>query len=248
MSLARWLPFWLRHLLPLTRQHGELRAQQQRCREALAALFGKLPPDVIDELALPSYTHRNCFMRYTFWERLAVALEWVDGLTPAPAVLMDFGSGVGLLLPPLARRGLRVLACDIYPEVTAAAVRHFGIHSVEVLDAREGLDTVPPRSVDAILALDVLEHVENLDALAAEFARVLRPPGRLLCSLPTENVFYRLGRRLAGFSGAYHLRKPQDVLHSLTTCFTARRIARLYPMLPLFDFFEARLRATDDDT
>jgi hypothetical protein len=33
---------------------------------------------------------------------------------------------------------------------------------------------------------------------------MLKPGGRLLVSLPTENALYRLGRRIAGFSGHYH--------------------------------------------
>ena len=59
-------------------------------------------------------------------------------------------------------------------------------------------------SVDAIVAAEVLEHVEPLAPVLARFHTWLRPGGQLLVSLPTENRLYRLGRRLAGFSGHYH--------------------------------------------
>ena len=36
------------------------------------------------------------------------------------------------------------------------------------------------------------------------FRERLKPDGLLLVSLPTENMLYRLGRRLAGFEGHYH--------------------------------------------
>jgi 2-polyprenyl-3-methyl-5-hydroxy-6-metoxy-1,4-benzoquinol methylase len=115
----------------------------------------------------------------------------------------------------------------------------FGVKDAEVIDARAGLAEVRPASVDVILALDVLEHVDDVRAVAARFREMMSPTGRLLCSLPTENALYRLGRRLAGFSGAYHLREPRAVVRDLTTVFRVKRVARLYPFLPFFDFYEA---------
>ena len=234
------LPFGIRHLLGLTSQHRELLALSPYVELTTARLRRELPREVVDELALPSYTHSNPLMRHLFWERLAVALEWLDRLTPAPSILLDFGCGIGLLFPALERRGIRILGCDIHPHATAAGVDSFDVSNVQILDAREGFESLADESVDAILALDVLEHVDNVSSLVAEFRRLLGPQGRLLCSLPTENVLYRMGRRLAGFSGAYHVHDPQDAVKKLRACLEVRRIGRLYSFAPLFDFFEAR--------
>jgi 2-polyprenyl-3-methyl-5-hydroxy-6-metoxy-1,4-benzoquinol methylase len=145
-----------------------------------------------------------------------------------------------VLLPALVRRQLHVLACDIHPEATAAGAESFGLRGVHIFDARQGLASVADQSVSAILALDVLEHVPDVALLAAEFRRLLTPQGRLLCSLPTENLPYRLGRRLAGFSGAYHVQEgPREAVQGLTTHLKVRRIGQLYPFAPLFGFFEA---------
>lgn len=232
------LPFGLRHLFPVTKQHREICAYQPQFHEVLRKVRAGLPAGVVDELAVPSYTHKNWLMRYLFHERLAVALEWMDSLATPPSVVMDFGCGVCLLFPALRRRAVRLMGCDIHPEVASAALRFFGIRDVEILDAREGLGTLTAASVDVILALDVLEHVDDVKSLAGEFRRVLQPHGRLLCSLPTENAFYQVGRRLAGFSGAYHVRQPRDVVRDLGTCLSLRQVGRLYPFLPLFEFFE----------
>ena len=59
-----------------------------------------------------------------------------------------------------------------------------------------------------ILALSALEHFEDLDGIVKEMARVIRPGGFVLYLAPTENRFYRLGRRLCGYV------KPQDHHHS----------------------------------
>lgn len=232
------LPFSIRHLFGLTTQYRELRPLSGRLDCVAARLRRELSPNVVDELAIPSYTHRNPLMRHLFWERLAVALEWLDRSRPASSVVLDFGSGIGVLFPALKRRKMRIVACDIHPEATATGAEFFGVSEVQIMDARAGFASLADGSVDAILALDVLEHVPEVASLAAEFRRLLGSEGRLLCSLPTENALYRIGRRLAGFSGAYHVHDPHQAVEELSTCFRIRRVGRLYPFAPLFDFFE----------
>ena len=50
----------------------------------------------------------------------------------------------------------------------------------------------------------MLEHILELDKLAAEMKRLLAPGGELLASAPSENRFYELGRKLVGYT------KPWD--------------------------------------
>lgn len=238
MRLLWTIGFVARHLLPVTRQSRELRADRQHLSALLRAVASQLPEDVVAELAIPSYTHRNPLMRFLVWERLACALEWLDTLPEAPRVVLDFGCGVGPLFRGFARRGLRVIGCDVHADVARAAARWAGCENIEVVDAATGIASIPDGCADAALALEVLEHVEDLAGLATEFRRILTRRGRLLCSLPTENLLYRAGRRLAGFSGNYHVRRTAEIIPALAKDFRATRIARLYPGLPLYDFFE----------
>jgi SAM-dependent methyltransferase len=234
-------PFQVRHLLPLTRQRRELAADERRFRLALPAIRRRLADDVVDETALPSYSHRNPLMRYLFWERLAVALEWIDGLDPCPSSILDFGCGMGLLFPALERRGISVLAFDIHPEVPTTGVELLGAQGVRVLDRENGLVPLADGSVGAILVLDVLEHVADARPLSKQFRRVLDQKGRLLCSLPTENWLYGIGRRLAGFSGSYHVHDPRGAAEQLGSHLHVRKRWRLYSFAPFFDFFEAHV-------
>ena len=91
--------------------------------------------------------------------------------------------------------------------------------------------------MDLILALDVLEHVDDLPKVLQDMARLLKPQGLLLVSGPTENWMYRLGRsigqRFAGpeFSGHYHHRNIYDVQGELAKLFTVKIVRRLvYPL------------------
>lgn len=240
MRFASRLPFWLRHLLALTPQSAELRVQRPDAVKRLIGLRQQLPTDVANEFAIPAFTHPNPVMRWLSWERLAVALEWLDDAAANPATVMDFGCGTGLLFQALSRRGHRVLACDLRPDVVEAAIAPLRISGVTVLDAGSDLDNLEAGSVDVILALEVLEHVENVPTLAASFRRLLRSGGVLLCSLPTESLLYRAGRQLAGFSGSYHRQGIVEVISGLQTCFTTKLVARLFPFFPLYHFFECR--------
>jgi hypothetical protein len=58
--------------------------------------------------------------------------------------------------------------------VDARGIRHEDVTALSFAD----------RSFDALLSFDVLEHVPNYRAGLVEFARVLRPGGRLLLSVP----------------------------------------------------------------
>ena len=60
---------------------------------------------------------------------------------------------------------------------------------------------------DTIFALDVLEHIPDLEKVSVKLKELIGDFGQLIISGPTENTFYHLGRRLAGFSGHYHVRK-----------------------------------------
>jgi len=102
--------------------------------------------------------------------------------------------------------------------------------------------TIPHNSLQLILALDVLEHVEDLQKTLADLALLLAPGGILLVSGPTENLLYRLGRRIAGFSGHYHLRNIQDVMDELQQLFSVKIVRRLVYPLTFFCILEARKR------
>lgn len=90
---------------------------------------------------------------------------------------LDIGAGHGWYSRTLADRGLHVIATDLAhrfddPRVTWVKS-----------DLEQPLDW-PAQRFDTVLAWDILEHVTAEAQLLEEIARVLRPGGHLLMSVP----------------------------------------------------------------
>ena len=167
----------------------------------------ELPAEQRDEMAIPSYLHRNPAMRWMAWRRvevLAARLRRVARAAP-PATVLDFGCGAGVLFEEASRLADRVIGVDIVLDAARMTVEALGLDKVELISPAGAAAAIAPGSVDVLLAGEVLEHLEDdLEPTLARFRSWLAPGGRLLVSLPTESRLYRLGRRLAGFHGHYH--------------------------------------------
>ncbi|HTZ76859.1 MAG TPA: bifunctional 2-polyprenyl-6-hydroxyphenol methylase/3-demethylubiquinol 3-O-methyltransferase UbiG [Stellaceae bacterium] len=106
-------------------------------------------------------------------------------LTPFEGLrLLDIGCGGGLIAEPLARLGATVTAIDA-AEANIAVARAHATTSGLRIDYRvapaEELAAAGER-YDAVLALEVVEHVADLDAFLAAAAALIRPGGIFLGS------------------------------------------------------------------
>ncbi|QXJ23759.1 methyltransferase domain-containing protein [Actinomadura graeca] len=114
-------------------------------------------------------------------ERRAVLSEELLRFS-SPGDAVDIGAGAGGNSRELVAHGWQATAIDLSPDAVALA-RAQGVEAYEG-DAR--YLPLPPSRFDLALALDVLEHIEDDARAAEEIARVLRPGGTLLLSVPSD--------------------------------------------------------------
>ncbi len=223
---------------------AEFSAYKSKVRAVIRDILASAPKGSLDEAAFPAYSHPVPFVNWLFWQRLHKVMNYLENDAPYDRVL-DFGCGSGVLLPFLGKVAEQVVAVDIdlnpFQRMKACIdfPTNLEVHEIRALP----LDRLPAASFDVITALDVLEHVEDLTTTLAGLLRLLKPGGRLVVSGPTENLFYQIGRRLAGpeYSGDYHERGIAEIKSKLVLLARLEQIAILYWPVPLFDLFAVRV-------
>jgi 2-polyprenyl-3-methyl-5-hydroxy-6-metoxy-1,4-benzoquinol methylase len=156
---------------------------------------------------------------------------------------VDFGCGSGVMSHLLAQMGHEVIAVDLDFAPLERVRRHVDFppsitfHNKDLAELQ-----LPAESVDAIVALDVLEHIHDFESYLALFLRILKPGGRIIVSGPTENWLYKLGRKLAGkqFSGDYHETNIAAIRAAFARQLNVKMHARLIWPFTLFEIFSVQ--------
>jgi SAM-dependent methyltransferase len=107
--------------------------------------------------------------------RAAAAEPWIE----RGARVLDVGCHRGELLTRLrARIGPSVGLDPVTPVKTDPPIRL-------IADRFPPAEPLPAGSFDVVVLLATLEHIADKDAVAAECARVLRPTGRVVATVPS---------------------------------------------------------------
>lgn len=192
-------------------------------------------PHIWDEQALPSYTHSVSVVSYVFWKRVKLSLKQ----RPTGSQVLDYGCGVGALVPFLSAGYKNVIAYDI-DQRTLLKCRELcnklDIKNVEFIDSISRLNSIDDGSLDTIFALDVLEHIEKLDELVKFFHLKLKPNGCIIVSSPTENWIYKFMRKFGGkgYEGHFHFQAAKEVENALSEKFNIKLVNRIFPVLTFF--------------
>lgn len=126
----------------------------------------------------------------------ALKVKYILDHLPATGDVLEVGSGDGKILRTLAaqRPALHLHGCDIRAWENPPDGIQFRQTAGRDIPYEDG-------SFDAVLVVDVLEHVDDPAHLISEIARVLRPGGRFVGFVPVEGErrsLYTLFRALLG--------------------------------------------------
>ena len=122
-------------------------------------------------------------------------LSWMDKQFDwADQAVLDLGCAGGFMAEALADRGARVTGIDPATEAIEAARAHAREHN-HAIDYDVGVGEslpYPDARYDAVVCVDVLEHVQDLGQVLAEVYRVLKPGGHFLFDTINRNALARL--------------------------------------------------------
>jgi len=116
-------------------------------------------------------------------ERILRLLEMFSAPRGAPRRVLDVGCGTGGFLEAAARSGA-VVGMDHEP-LALALCRRRGLRGLIQHDVAALPWPVRDAAFDVVTALDVVEHVDDDAGCVAEMARVLKPGGVAVISVPS---------------------------------------------------------------
>ncbi len=112
--------------------------------------------------------------------------------------LLDIPAGEGIVAQRLKNMGFDVVCADLYPDI-------FRLAGVEIKSAN--LNSKLPYeddSLDYVVCVAGIEHIENSANAIREFARILRQNGQLVVSIPNiQNIEERLKWLVYGYTSHY---------------------------------------------
>lgn len=122
---------------------------------------------------------------YEHWHRYVMVSAWVKG-----KVVLDAACGEGYGSAFLAEHAERVIGVDVSPSAVAhARSKYTGKTNLEYVEASATAIPLSDASVDMVVSFETIEHLQEQEAMLAEFRRVLRPDGVLVLSAPNRPVY-----------------------------------------------------------
>ncbi len=133
----------------------------------------------------------------SFKRRHDVILKLIDQHVVSGENWLDLGCGSGVFSQELVNRGAAVVAVDGSSEMLKHARSIFGSEKLRWLQSDvQSISQLSDRTFDGVFCSSVVEYLDRPEAALAEAARLLRPNGKLIVSLPPTMSVVRWGQKL----------------------------------------------------
>ncbi len=106
-----------------------------------------------------------------------------------PGVLLDVGCGPGVMVGDVRRRGWRYIGADAAAGMLRESRRAHGAVAL----AQASVDALPfaTACADAVLAMGLVEYLDDATRAVCELSRVCRPGGVVIVTMPNRGSLYR---------------------------------------------------------
>lgn len=170
---------------------------------------------------VPEYESRFFMVRKFFWTRLKESIDLAA--LKNDARILDLGCGIGHLLSEIKKQNA---TCTGVGVDLNARIMSLHIPGCQFIIADAAKLPFSDGYFDVVFALDILEHIPNIELTVAEIRRVLKPEGLLIVVGPTESVFYKFCRFL--IKGTFSMKSgPGGGEHYHSIMFLRQRIREL---------------------
>ena len=107
--------------------------------------------------------------------------------------ILDLGCGGGLVCEPLARLGANTTGFDFVKQNIYIAKKHAKDSNLNIKYSHQNLNSFKLSSkYDAILILEVLEHLDNWKKLILNIKNFLKPEGKIIISTINRNLVSKI--------------------------------------------------------
>jgi SAM-dependent methyltransferase len=104
--------------------------------------------------------------------------------------VLDYGCGAGTIVRKLRDLNIDAYGCDVFYEGgDYSKLVDTALPDDAILRMDENVIPFDDESFDFVISNQVLEHVEDLDHVLAEMARVLKPDGQVISLFPDRGVW-----------------------------------------------------------
>jgi ubiquinone/menaquinone biosynthesis C-methylase UbiE len=120
--------------------------------------------------------------------------------------LLEVGTGSGIFLPELSKHCVKLYASDIHPyfENIKNLLKHYNIKEYNLESRSIQKTNYPDNHFDAIVAVSVLEFVDDLQEAIDEIKRILKEDGVFITICPMNSKI------LDSILSLYSKKKPED--------------------------------------